>query len=92
MGAFFHPSCTVLKGNSGISKIKGTCLWTFVPNSGLRRFCFGMSIVETCYRLSSTMVDAQNVVNWTVVGESKHSQLLFRELKENIQPGLLFDE
>jgi len=51
-----------------------------------------MSIVETCYRLSSTMVDAQNVVNWTVVGESKHSQLLFRELKENIQPGLLFDE
>jgi len=29
-------SYTVLKGNSGISKNKGTFLWNFVSNSGLR--------------------------------------------------------
>ena len=65
MGAFFHMSYTVLKGNSDIFKNKGTSLWNFVPNFGLRKFCFGTSIVETCYRLSSTKVDAQSVVNWT---------------------------
>jgi len=42
-------------------------LWNFPPNFGLRKFCFGVSIVETCYRLSSTHVDAQSVINWTVV-------------------------
>jgi len=31
------------------------------------KFCFGISIVETCYQLSSTMVDANSVINWTVV-------------------------
>ena len=36
MGDSFHTSYTVLKGNSGISKIKGTSLWNFVPNYGLR--------------------------------------------------------
>ena len=25
--------------------------------------------VELCYRLSSTEVDAQSVINWTVVGQ-----------------------
>ena len=32
-------------------------------------FRFGVSIVETCYRLSSTKMDAQSVINWTVVGQ-----------------------
>jgi len=36
-----------------ISKNKGTSLWNFVPNSGLGKYCFGITIVETCYRLSS---------------------------------------
>ena len=45
---------------------KGTFLWNFVLNSGLRRFCFGISIVETCYQLSLTIVDGQSVRNWTV--------------------------
>jgi len=52
--AFFRLSYTVLKGKWGIFKNKGTSLWNFVPNFGLREFCFGMSIVETCCRFSST--------------------------------------
>jgi len=49
-GASFHLSYTVLKGNSGIFKNEGTSLWNFFPNSELRTFCFGVSIVETCYQ------------------------------------------
>jgi len=37
MGASFHLSYTVLKGNSGISRNEGTPLWKFVPNSGLQK-------------------------------------------------------
>jgi len=47
---------------------KGTSIWNFVLNSGLRKFRHGISIVETCYQLSSTKVDAQRVINWTVFG------------------------
>ena len=36
MGASFHLSYTLLKGNSGIFKNMGTFLWNFVQNSGLR--------------------------------------------------------
>ena len=68
-GASFHPSYTVLKGNSVIPKNKGTFLWNFVLNAGLRKFRHGISIVETCYQLSSRKVDAQSVINWTVVGQ-----------------------
>ena len=59
-------SYTVLKGNSVISKNKGTSLWCFVLNCGHRKFRHGISIVETCYQLSSRKVD---VINWTVVGQ-----------------------
>ena len=70
MSASFHPSYTVLKGNSVISKNKGTkSLWNFVLNSGLRKFRHSISIVETCYQLSSKKVDAQSVINWAVVGQ-----------------------
>ena len=69
MWASFHPSYTVLKGNSVISKNKGTSLWNFVLNSGLRKFRHGMSIVEMCYQLSSRKVDAQSVMNWAIVGQ-----------------------
>ena len=47
MGASFQPSYSVLTGNSAHSKNKGTSLWNVVPNSGLRKFCFGISIVES---------------------------------------------
>jgi len=59
----------VLKGNSVISKNKDTSLWNFVVNSGLRKFRHGISIVKTCYQLSSRKVDAPSVINWAVVGQ-----------------------
>ena len=62
-GVSIHPSYTGLTGNSANSKNKGTSLWKFVPNCVLRKFYFGISIVETCYQLSSRKVDAQNVIN-----------------------------
>ena len=48
---------------------KGTALWNFAPNSRLRKFRHGISIVEACYQLSSRKVDAQGVKNWAVVGQ-----------------------
>ena len=51
--AFFDLSYRVLKRNSDIYKNNGTSLRDFVPNSGLRKFCHGISIVEACYRLIS---------------------------------------
>jgi len=47
-------------------KNKGTALWNSVANSGLKKFCFGVSIVEMCYQLSSRKVGVQSV---TVVGQ-----------------------
>jgi len=42
---------------------------TFVPKSGLIKFRRSKSIVETRYQISSRKVDAQVVINWTVVGQ-----------------------
>jgi len=69
MGASFHPSYTVLTKNWATLKNKGTSVWNFVPNSELEKFCFGISIVDTCYQLSSRKVDAESVINWPVVGQ-----------------------
>ena len=69
MGASFYLSYSALKENSGNSKNKNTPVRNFVPNSGLVKVCFGMSIVEICYRFSSRRVDAPSVINWTVVGQ-----------------------
>jgi len=69
MWTSFNLSYTVLKGNTVISKNKGTSLWNFVVKSGLGKFRHGISIVETCYQLSSRKVDAQSVINLTVVGQ-----------------------
>ena len=69
MEASFYLSYAVLWGNSGIFRNKGTSLWYFAPNSGLRKFRHSMSIVEACYQHSSRKVDAQSVINWTVVGQ-----------------------
>jgi len=71
----------VLKRNSvrPISKNKGTSLWNFALNSGLRKFRHGISIVEMyCYQLrllSSRKVDAQSVINWAVVGQLSRQYL-----------------
>jgi len=58
-----------------LSKLVNELGWFYAPNSGLRKIRqsisgIGMiSIVEACYQLSSTMQDAQSVINWTVVGQ-----------------------
>ena len=67
--SFLHPSYTALKGNSVVSKNKGTFLWNYVLKSGLRKYRHGISILETCYRLSSRKVDAHSVINWAVIGQ-----------------------
>ena len=64
-----YLSYTVLKGNLGISKYKGTSLWNFFLDSGLRKFHNGISIVETCYQVSSIMMDPQSVINWIVISQ-----------------------
>jgi len=43
--------------------------WNFLSNSGLRKFRHGISIVKMCYQLSSKKVDAQSMINWTVVSQ-----------------------
>jgi len=63
MGASFHQSYTVLKGNSGIFKNIGTSLSNFVPNSQLRKFCFRLSIIK----MLSTLLDKG--------GRSEHDKL-----------------
>ena len=68
--SFLRPILyTVLQGNLGIFENKGTSYWNFAPNSGLGKFRHNVSIVEACYQLSSRKVDAQGVINWTVVGQ-----------------------
>jgi len=69
MGKLYLYLYTVLKGNSVISKNKGISFWNFVVNSGLIKFRHSISIVETCYQLSSRKVDAHSVINWAVVGQ-----------------------
>ena len=66
---------TLLKGNSVIPQNKGTSLSNFVLKSGLRKFCHGISMVETCYQLSLRKVDAQSVINWAVVGQLSRQYL-----------------
>jgi len=50
------------------SKIR-VLLGNFAPNSGLRKFCHSISIIEACYQLSSRKVDAHSVINWSVVDQ-----------------------
>jgi len=62
LGASFHISYTLCYQ-------MGTSLWNFALDAGLRKFRHSTSIVEACYQLSSRKVDAQSVINWTVVGQ-----------------------
>jgi len=71
-GCFFRPilHCVITKFEY-LEKNKGrpTSPWNVVLNSGVGKFCHGISIVEMCYQLSSKKVDARSVINWTVVGQ-----------------------
>jgi len=59
--SFLSPVLHYVKGNSVISKKnKGTSFWNFVLNSGLISARLRISIVETCYQLSSRKVDASS--------------------------------
>ena len=67
-----HPRLSARLGNSGIFKNKGTSLW---------KFRHDISIVETFYWLhSSTKVDAQSLINWTVVGHQVDNTSELRRL------------
>ena len=73
--SFWHlssiPSAVLhcVKTKFGYLQNKAISIWNFVLNSGLRKFRHGISIVETCYQLSSRKVDAQSVINWAVVDQ-----------------------
>ena len=67
--SFLTPVLHCVKRKFGYFQNKGTSLWNFVLNSGVRKFRHGISIVETRYQLSSRKVDAQSVINWAVVGQ-----------------------
>ena len=67
--SFLTPVLHCVKRKFGYLQNTGTSLRNFVLKSGLRKFRHGISIVETCYQLSSRKVDAQSVINWAVVGQ-----------------------
>jgi len=58
MGAYFHPSYTVLKGNSGISKYKGTSPGTLSQTRDLENFA-------SMYRSSKRVIDLARE-RWTL--------------------------
>ena len=58
--SFLPPVLHCVKRKFGYLQNKGTSLSNFDLNSGLRKFRHGISIVETCYQLSSRKVDAQS--------------------------------
>jgi len=70
MEASFDQFYAVFSGNSGMYKNKGTSLWNFFVNSGLKKIS-PRPIIDrrTCYQLSSRKVDAPRVINWAVVGQ-----------------------
>jgi len=67
----FDLSYSVLLGNSGTFKNKGTSRWNFTPNSGHRKFCHSIQIIHSCCQLRPRKVDAQRVIHWTVVHQLK---------------------
>ena len=50
--SFLPPVLRRVNRKFGYLQKWGTSLWNFVLNSGLGKFCYGISIVETCYQLS----------------------------------------
>ena len=63
-GSFLPPILHCVNRKFGYLQIR-----TFRWIMDFEKFSFGISIVETCYQLSSRKVDAQSVVNWAVVGQ-----------------------
>ena len=53
--ASFYQSYTVLQGNSATYKNKGTFVWNFFLNSGLRKFRHGISVAEHAINCDSLL-------------------------------------
>jgi len=71
------PTLCLMKFLYYIYRNKGTFLWNFVLNSGLRKLHCGISIAKTCYELSSR-------------GErSKRDQLDHRQSAKLIIPSMI---
>jgi len=67
--SFLPPVLHCVNRKFGYLQNKGTSLCNFVLNAGLRKLRHGISIVETCYQLSSRKLDAKSVINWAAVGQ-----------------------
>ena len=67
-GGFFRPVLHYVLWK-GIYTNKDTFFWNFFLKTGVRKNSHGISVVETCFKLSSTKVDACSVMNWAVVGQ-----------------------
>ena len=65
--AFFHPSYTALKGNSRISKISALSCGTLSQTPDLEKIL--RRCIDRRNVLSSWKVDAESVINWTVVDQ-----------------------
>jgi len=75
MEASFSLSFIVLWRNSSVYKIKGTSLCNFVLNSRFKKVRHCILIIKTCYQLSSSKVDAQSVIIWTIFGQQSWQHL-----------------
>jgi len=64
-----HVTCVIRKFRY---IYKGTSLWNFDPNSGLRKNSPQHIDRRTCDQLSSRKLDAQSVINWTIVGQLQY--------------------
>ena len=65
-GSFFRPILHCV-----VKKFRYLQKWGYFflePCPKLRKFCFDISTVEACYRLSSKKVNSPSVIYWTVVG------------------------
>ena len=69
--AFFRPTllCSIRKFTY-LQKLGVLPSGTLSQTPDIEKFCFGVSIVETCYQFSSRKMDAHSVINWTQNGYS----------------------
>ena len=49
--------------------VEYTSLWNFVPNSGLMKCCFGVSITQRCYQLTPERRTLDSVTKWAVISQ-----------------------
>ena len=72
----------MLKRNSGISKNKGTSLWSYVPNNGL-------ALLRQIDRVIDVDVDVWSIINWTVVGQQVDNTSEFRRSSASLSQAIV---